>query len=126
MTKLESGPGFGRQQHQEFTEPRRVFFQIRRQLEQERPKLSLEHGGYFKEISDRIGGVFEALEMRDSLWGFEDEFKCCWHFRDPSFQDRGFGHSVESVVNLDGAKSFAVIAQHLLLGQILGIERSLP
>src|SRR5206468_958729 len=44
----------------------------------------------------------------------------------PRFQDRRLGHAVERVIDLDRPKALAVIAEHLLVRQVLGIERALP
>src|SRR5262249_11471348 len=60
------------------------------------------------------------------LRGFDHEFEIRRHFGCPGLQHRGFGHAIERVVDLHGSKMLAVEAKHLLVRQILRVERSLP
>src|SRR5436309_10253222 len=64
--------------------------------------------------------------MRDPLGGFEYELEIRSNFLTPRFQDRGLGHPIERVVNLDRAKTFAVKPEHLLVRKVLRIKRALP
>ena len=60
---------------QEGVEPRNVFLEVRRQLEQNRPLAFFQHGRDANEVVGVGFGILQPPEMRDELPSFEHESK---------------------------------------------------
>src|SRR5262249_2350127 len=86
----------------------------------------LERPGHFEQIRHGILRLLESLFVRDLLRRLEHELEFSRDFACPGLQNRGLGHAIESIVDLDRPKTLAVEMEHLLVRHILRVERALP
>src|SRR5687768_18065251 len=93
-----------RKRVEERVEPRKIFFQRRRQLKQQRAKLISESAGHAAELRGQVLTIRELRVVRDASRRFQRELERRWHLLRPSCQQLLRRHAVEGVIDFDGRK----------------------
>ena len=107
-------------------EPRRVFLEVRRELEEDRPEPRAQRRGDAEEVAELLAAVLEPLDVGDALRGLDHEGEALRHLRRPGVEQGAVRHPVEGVVDLDRGKPLGVEAQHVGVLEVLGVEAALP
>ena len=74
----------------------------------------------------RLMDVFEPTKMGDAPRGFDGETEFFGNLGGPVFHNFSLGQAVEGVVDLYRRKVLPIEGKHVPVGQLLGIEGSLP
>src|SRR5215472_8750118 len=114
--------------HQKVFQQRLVELKGRRELYQDRPQMIpfLEHTGYFQEALQRALAASQPLDVRNLLVSFQRETKPFPHAFRPVQQQILRRHAIEAVIDLHRRELRGVVAEHFLVGQLLGIEIPFP
>ena len=86
----------------------------------------LEHAGYFQETFQRALAAAQPLNVGNLLISLQRKTKPFRHAFRPVQQQILGGHPIEAVIDLHRRELRGVVAQHFLVGQLLGIEIPFP
>ncbi len=127
MAKLERGLQSLREDLQEGLQAVDVLLQVRRKLKEDRTQpIAQAFRRLLHEVAQRVVGFLQALVVRDSLAGLQDEGEVVRDFTPPLLEHLDLRDAVERVVDLHAVEPRAVVGQHARLGQVFGVEGPLP
>ncbi len=128
MTKFKCRRQRARQKRKKILEQSGIGFQIRRQLEEHRPKLASagQRLNRRQKTRNKILRPLQSLDVRDHLVRLDAKAKVRGRFLDPVL-DRGLFHQLpESEVHFDRIELRGVVTEKLLLRELGWIEVRLP
>ncbi len=126
MPELQHGAVLPWQELEKGPESVEVLAQVGRQLEEHRAAMLAEGLDDAVEVVELLADLGESLLVGDAPGGLEGEPEAGGHPTRPALEDRGPGHAVEGVVDLDRGQPLRVVVEHARGGQVLGVEAALP
>jgi len=123
-SELESSRAKG----EELLEQGLIEFEIGRNLNEDRAEMVavVQDAGDFEKTLERAFTIAKAFDVGDLLIGFESEAETFGDTFGPAEEDRFGRHAVETVIDFDGGKLFAVEREHVFVRKFFRIEGALP
>ena len=126
VAELEGDGSSERNQVEEIGESLNILAKVAGKLKEDQPQSILQRIRSLDQVFEGVPYFFETLQMRDRPGGFEDETKIRRHLLGPALEHRSFGKAVERVIDFDSWQTLGVERQHLIVLQVLRIERAFP
>ncbi|MEE3274102.1 MAG: hypothetical protein VX217_04545, partial [Acidobacteriota bacterium] len=126
VAELESSTQVLGQRVEKCDKASNVLSEVGWQLEKNGAETVAEHKGGFEEDIKRLMDVFEPTKMGDAPRGFDGETEFFGNLCGPVFHDFSVRQAVEGVVDLYRRKVLPIEGKQVPVGQLFGIEGSLP
>src|SRR5579884_193185 len=126
MAELERMPVRSRQYGEEGGQALPVAGELGRELPEDGARRGPQGGEMAEEALHRLGGILEALEVRDEAAPLGREEEARRHLGLPGGEGLARREAVEGVVDLDGIEVGAVVLQPAPRGQLARVEHASP
>ena len=126
VAELEGAAKGARKEDKQVPQPSQVFFEVGRELEEERPQLWAECPGGVDEVAERLVHVLEAGVVGDPPGHLEGKREPGRGLGIPGRDRFGVRHPVEGVVDLYRGEALRVVGEHLIGRELLGVEGAAP